>query len=166
MLREWSRETQIPVMATWKCHAEVQTGSDVVQKSDSTAQTGTIYHQATSSTQRRKYVRDDQAKIITPLVVQISTDNFDWYEEGRATQTSPTLERSPRSTQTPTSKNSRKMMRAKSTNRRIKAQNRRLIDEPKCQGNTHIHTQTYSDKTKRVKPNPICFLFVEFFPGN
>ena len=136
-------------MATSRADKEVQTCKWLVLCKDTTKQTGYTPHLATLETlahdgQQVKSVRE---RIVTPFVTPFDPDSFGWSEEGRAAQTSPTLGRTTRSTQTPTNKNSRKMTRSRGK-KTLKVQGKRPTDESECPGNTHKHTQSHKKQVK------------------
>ena len=139
-------------MPTRKCDKAVQTGTDLVQKSHSETQTGStlqLMTSATTSAVTHPGTSREKGVTIMPFCTTFELDNFGWYKEGRAIQTSPTWGKMAKLTQTPASRNTRKMTRARSANTRVKAQRRRSEEEPKCQGTTQPHTRTHSDKQTR-----------------
>ena len=121
-------------MPTRKCDKATQTCTDLVQQSHSKTQTGStlqlITSAKTSAVTQSGTSRENGVNIV-PFCTPFEPDNFGWYEEGRATQTSPTWGKTSKLTQTPAPRNARKMMRARSTNTRVKAQKRRSEEEPK-----------------------------------
>ena len=119
-------------MPTRKCDKAVQTGTGVVQQANSETQTGFIFGQLTTSAVSQP--GSPRGKLITPFSVPFEPDNFGWYEEGTATQTSPTWQKMSKLTQTPAPKNGRKMLRARSSSIIPKAQKRRSEEEQTCQG--------------------------------
>ena len=74
-----------------------------------------------------------------PFCTPFEPDNFGWYEEGRATQTSLTWGKMSKLTQTPAPRNGKKMMRARSSSTKAKAQKRPI----------QSHIRTHSNKPNR-----------------
>ena len=143
-------------MVTRKAAKQVQTCKWLVHRKNATAQTGYTPYLATSETVIHdvQQERSVQEKMVTPFVTPFEPDSFGWFEEGRAAQTSPTLGRTTRATQTPAIRNSRKMMRSRGKNKTLKVQEKRPTDESECPGNTqktYTHNHTKKSEMNRYR---------------
>ena len=71
-------------MQTRKCDNATQTGSDLMQVSESETQTGATPQKATSNNIKKESIQKDNDVVLITCNTPFRQDNFGWWEEERS----------------------------------------------------------------------------------